>query len=110
MVADLNTALAGRYHVERQIGVGGMATVYLAQDLRHGRTVAIKVLHADLARTVSAERFLAEIRTTARLVHPNILPLHDSGSAGGFLFYVMPFVDGEPLRARLEREKRLPHS
>jgi serine/threonine-protein kinase len=107
MVADLNTALAGRYHVERQIGVGGMATVYLAQDLRHGRTVAIKVLHADLARTVSAERFLAEIRTTARLVHPNILPLHDSGSAGGFLFYVMPFVDGESLRARLEREKRL---
>ena len=106
-IAELNTALAGRYQIDRQIGVGGMATVYLAQDLRHDRTVAIKVLHADLARTVSAERFLAEIRTTARLVHPNILPLHDSGSAGGFLYYVMPFVDGESLRARLEREKRL---
>jgi serine/threonine-protein kinase len=106
-IEELNTALAGRYHVDRQIGIGGMATVYLAQDLRHDRTVAIKVLHADLARTVSAERFLAEIRTTARLVHPNILPLHDSGSAGGFLYYVMPLVDGESLRARLEREKRL---
>jgi eukaryotic-like serine/threonine-protein kinase len=106
-IEDLDSALAGRYSVDRQIGIGGMATVYLAQDLRHDRTVAIKVLHAELARTVSAERFLAEIRTTARLVHPNILPLHDSGSAGGFLYYVMPFVDGETLRARLAREKRL---
>ena len=104
----LNASLAGRYAVDREIGAGGMATVYAALDLKHDRRVAIKVLREALAATVGAERFLAEIRTTARLSHPHILPLHDSGEAGGFLFYVMPLVEGESLRDRLNREKRLP--
>ena len=106
--AQLTTALAGRYALERELGRGGMATVYLARDVRHDRQVAIKVLHAELAAVIGAERFLAEIRTTANLQHPHILPLFDSGSADGQLFYVMPFVDGETLRARLERETQLP--
>jgi eukaryotic-like serine/threonine-protein kinase len=104
----LATALADRYRIERELGQGGMATVYLAHDLRHSRRVALKVLHPDLAAALGAERFLAEIATTASLQHPHILPLHDSGEAGDLLFYVMPFVEGETLRARLEREQLLP--
>jgi len=107
-LAQLNGTLADRYEVEREIGQGGMARVYLARDLKHDRKVAIKVLREELAASVGAERFLAEIRTTAKLSHPHILPLHDSGEAGGLLFYVMPLVEGESLRDRLTREKRLP--
>ncbi len=103
----LVAALADRYRVERELGQGGMATVYLAHDIRHDRKVAVKVLHPDLAAALGAERFLAEIKTTANLQHPHILPLHDSGAADGFLFYVMPFVDGETLRTRLTRERQL---
>ena len=107
-LAGLSAALAGRYRIERELGQGGMATVYLAQDLRHDRKVAIKVLRPDLARTLGAERFLREIHLAARLSHPHILPLHDSGSAGEeSLYYVMPFVEGESLRNRLERERQL---
>jgi serine/threonine protein kinase len=104
----LSTALADRYRIERELGAGGMATVYLARDLRHERDVAVKVLHPDLAAALGSERFLAEIKTTAKLQHPHILPLLDSGAANGFLFYVMPFVTGESLRDRLSREKQLP--
>ena len=104
----LTAALADRYRVEREIGAGGMATVYLAQDLKHDREVAIKVLHPDLGAALGGERFLAEIKTTAKLQHPHILPLLDSGDADGLLFYVMPLVEGETLRARLERERQLP--
>jgi serine/threonine-protein kinase len=104
----LNAALEGRYRIERELGAGGMATVYLAADLRHERKVALKVLKPELAAIVGADRFLAEIRTTANLHHPHILPLHDSGEADGFLFYVMPYVEGESLRERLDREKQLP--
>jgi eukaryotic-like serine/threonine-protein kinase len=104
----LRTALTERYRVEREVGVGGMATVYLAHDLRHDRDVAIKVLHPDLAAALGAERFLAEIKTTAKLQHPHILPLLDSGEADGLLYYVMPYVSGESLRVRLERETQLP--
>ena len=104
----LNVALADRYRLERELGAGGMATVYLAHDLKHDRRVAIKVLRPELAAVVGAERFLAEIRVTANLQHPYILPLHDSGEAGGFVFYVMPYVEGESLRDRLTREKQLP--
>ncbi|HUR93476.1 MAG TPA: protein kinase [Gemmatimonadales bacterium] len=104
----LVNALADRYVLERELGRGGMATVYLAQDLRHARRVAVKVLRPELAAIIGAERFLAEIRTTANLQHPHILPLHDSGEAGTFLYYVMPFIDGESLRDRLLREKQLP--
>ena len=104
----LASALADRYRFERELGQGGMATVYLAHDLRHDRPVAIKVLRPELASALGGERFLAEIRTTARLQHPNILPLHDSGAAGDLLFYVMPYVEGESLRDRLEREGQLP--
>jgi serine/threonine-protein kinase len=104
----LTTALADRYRVERELGQGGMATVYLAHDLRHERDVAIKVLHPDLGAALGAERFLSEIKTTAKLQHPHILPLLDSGAADGLLYYVMPFVRGETLRARLERETQLP--
>ncbi|MEQ1691909.1 MAG: protein kinase [Gemmatimonas sp.] len=104
----LTTALAGRYELLRELGRGGMATVYLARDSRHSRQVAIKVLHPELAAVLGAERFLAEIRTTANLQHPHILPLFDSGSADGQLFYVMPFVEGETLRGRLDRETQLP--
>src|SRR5213592_1211905 len=85
-----------------------MATVYLAHDLKHERKVALKILRPELAAVIGAERFLSEIKTTANLQHPHILPLHDSGAADGFLFYVMPFVEGESLRDRLDREKQLP--
>ena len=105
---QLQVALDDRYRVERELGAGGMATVYLARDLRHDRDVAIKVLDPDLGATLGAERFLAEIRTTARLQHPHILPLLDSGNADGLLYYVMPLVSGETLRARLTRERQLP--
>ena len=106
-MSRLNGALRGRYRVERQLGEGGMATVYLAEDERHGRKVALKVLKPDLAAAVGAERFLAEIKTTANLHHPHVLPLHDSGAADGLLFYVMPHVDGESLRERMSREGQL---
>src|SRR5436853_2634352 len=104
----LSAALADRYRIERELGQGGMATVYLAHDIKHDRDVAIKVLHPDLGAALGGERFLSEIRTTARLQHPHILPLLDSGSADGLLYYVMPLVTGETLRTRLEREKQLP--
>ena len=107
-VTRLNEALEGRYRIERQLGEGGMATVYLADDLKHERKVALKVLKPELAAVVGAERFLAEIKTTANLQHPHILPLHDSGEADSFLFYVMPYVEGESLRDRLDREHQLP--
>ncbi len=103
----LTAALADRYRLERQLGQGGMATVYLAQDLKHDRQVAIKVLKPELAAVIGAERFVVEIKTTAALQHPHILPLFDSGSADGFLYYVMPFIDGETLRAKLDRETQL---
>ena len=104
----LTAALAHHYRIERELGAGGMATVYLAHDLKHDRDVAIKVLHPDLGAALGGERFLSEIRTTARLQHPHILPLLDSGEADGLLYYVMPLVTGETLRARLERERQLP--
>jgi eukaryotic-like serine/threonine-protein kinase len=104
----LATALADRYRVDRELGQGGMAVVYLAEDLRHGRKVAIKVLHPELSAVIGGERFLAEIKVTANLQHPHILGLIDSGEAGGLLYYVMPFVAGESLRARLIRERQLP--
>jgi serine/threonine-protein kinase len=107
-VARLNAALEDRYRIVREIGKGGMATVYLADDLRHERKVALKVLKPELAAVVGGERFLAEIKTTANLQHPHILALHDSGEADSFLYYVMPFVEGETLQERLEREKQLP--
>jgi eukaryotic-like serine/threonine-protein kinase len=104
----LTAALADRYRIERQLGQGGMATVYLAHDMKHDRKVAVKVLRPELAAVIGADRFLSEIKTTANLQHPHILPLHDSGQADSFLFYVMPFVEGESLRDRLTREKQLP--
>jgi serine/threonine-protein kinase len=111
-VTDVSTrlaaALADRYRFERELGQGGMATVYLAQDLKHHRPVAIKVLKSELAAVLGAERFLREITTTANLRHPHILPLYDSGEAAGALFYVMPWVEGESLRDRLRREGQLP--
>ncbi len=97
----------GNYRIERKLGQGGMAAVYLAHDLRHDRKVAVKILHPELTAGFRAERFLAEIRTMAQLHHPHILPLHDSGEADGVLFYVMPYVEGETLRQRIERETRL---
>jgi serine/threonine-protein kinase len=108
VLARLTESLADRYRIERELGAGGMATVFLAHDLRHDRDVAIKVLHPDLGAALGGERFLSEIRTTARLQHPHILPLLDSGSANGLLYYVMPLVTGETLRGRLERERQLP--
>jgi serine/threonine-protein kinase len=107
ILARLNAAIGDRYLVERELSVGGMATVYVAHDVRHSRRVAIKVLHPELSAVLGAERFLTEIKTTASLQHPHILPLFDSGSADGLLFYVMPFVEGETLRDRLKREKKL---
>jgi Tol biopolymer transport system component len=104
----LLAALADRYRIERELGEGGMATVYLAEDLKHDRKVAIKVLKPELAAVLGADRFVQEIKTTAALQHPNILPLFDSGAADGFLYYVMPYVEGESLRERLNREKQLP--
>ena len=107
-VTRLNAALEGRYAIERELGEGGMATVYLADDVKHERKVALKVLKPELAAVVGAERFLAEIKTTANLQHPHILPLFDSGEADSFLFYVMPYVEGETLQDRIDREKQLP--
>ena len=107
-VTRLNAALEGRYAIERKLGEGGMATVYLADDIKHNRKVALKVLKPELAAVVGAERFLAEIQVTANLQHPHILPLFDSGEADSFLFYVMPYVEGETLRDRIDREKQLP--
>ncbi len=115
----LAAALADRYRIERELGAGGMATVYLAQDVRHDRKVAVKILRPELGAIIGADRFLSEIKTTANLQHPHILPLFDSGTvqvaasshASGLtthLFYVMPFVEGESLRDRLDREKQLP--
>jgi serine/threonine-protein kinase len=103
----LKPVLADRYRIERELGQGGMATVYVALDLKHDRKVAIKVLKPELAAVLGAERFVVEIKTTASLQHPHILPLFDSGSAGGFLYYVMPFIQGETLRSRLDRETQL---
>ncbi len=106
--ARLTSALADRYRLERELGQGGMATVYLAEDLKHGRKVAIKVLHPELSAVIGGERFLAEIKVTANLQHPHILGLIDSGDADGLLYYVMPYIAGESLRARLGRERQLP--
>ena len=107
-LSRLTAALADRYRIERQLGAGGMATVYLAEDLRHARRVAVKVLRADLSALLGADRFLNEIRVTANLQHPHILPLFDSGEADGLLFYVMPFVEGESLGGLIGRDKQLP--
>ncbi|MGH7644847.1 MAG: serine/threonine-protein kinase, partial [Gemmatimonadales bacterium] len=104
----LTTAVAGRYAVERELGAGGMATVYLARDTRHGRAVAIKVLRPELAAVLGGDRFLREIEIAAQLNHPHILPLYDSGQADGLLFYVMPYVEGESLRKRITTERQLP--
>ena len=108
LFTHVQAALAGGYAIERELGRGGMATVYLAQDLKHHRPVAIKVLAPELAAALGRERFLREIETAASLSHPHILPLHDSGEADGFLYYVMPYVAGESLRDRLNREQQLP--
>ncbi len=111
-LARIQGALADRYRLDRELGAGGMATVYLAHDLKHGRQVAVKVLRPELAYSLGPERFLREIATTANLHHPHILPLYDSGrtgeASGDFLYYVMPLVEGESLRDRLKREKQLP--
>jgi serine/threonine-protein kinase len=107
-LTSLTATLADRYRIEREIGQGGMATVFLARDTKHDRPVALKVLRPELGAVLGVERFLSEIRVTANLQHPNLLPLFDSGEANGLLFYVMPFVDGESLRAKLTREKQLP--
>jgi len=104
----LTTALAGRYTIERELGAGGMATVYLAHDVRHDRKVALKLLRPELAAILGGERFLKEIRLTANLQHPHILGLHDSGEVDGLVYYVMPFVEGESLRQRIAREHQLP--
>ena len=108
LLGRLQEALVSRYRIERELGRGGMATVYLAEDLKHHRSVAIKILDSELAAAIGPERFLREIETAARLSHPQILPLHDSGAAAGLLYYVMPHVEGESLRERLRREKQLP--
>src|SRR3989440_10927969 len=108
LLARLRGALADRYAIDRELGRGGTATVYLAQDLKHGRAVAVKVLRPELAAALGAERFLREIEIAARLTHPHILSLHDSGEANGFLYYVMPYLEGESLRDRLNREAQLP--
>ena len=108
VLEQLRAALGDRYEVDRLVGEGGMATVYLATDLRHGRKVAIKTLRPELAASIGADRFLREIRVAANLQHPNVLGLYDSGEANGILFYVMPFIEGESLRARLNREQQLP--
>src|SRR6266568_156505 len=108
LLARLQTALGSSYRIERELGRGGMATVYLAANLKHHRPVAIKVLKPELAAALGPDRFLREIETAARLNHPHILVLHDSGQAGGFLYYVMPYIEGESLRDMLEREGQLP--
>src|SRR5689334_15698071 len=104
----LQRLLSPDYRLERVLGAGGSATVFLAEDRKHDRRVAIKVLHDELAESIGAERFIREIRVAARLTHPNIIPLLDSGNADGSMYYVMPFIEGESLRARLDRGERLP--
>ena len=104
----LTSALTGRYRLERELGRGGMAVVFLAEDLKHRRPVALKVLRPELAQSIGSARFFREIEIAAQLSHPHIVPLFDSGEAGGFLYFVMPFVEGETLRDRLVREKQLP--
>jgi serine/threonine-protein kinase len=104
----ISTALADRYKIVSHLGEGGMAAVYLAEDLKHERKVAVKVLRPELAAVIGADRFLHEIKLTAALQHPNILALYDSGAADNFLYYVMPYVEGESLRDRLSREIQLP--
>ena len=104
----IREALAGRYRIESELGQGGMATVYLAHDERHGRKVAVKVLRDDLASSLGADRFLREIKISANLTHPHIVPLYDSGESDGLLFYVMPFIEGETLGQRLHRVGKLP--
>src|SRR6266481_4366473 len=106
--ARLSAALAGRYAIERELGAGGMATVYLAQDLKHHRPVAVKVLRGEIAASLGAERFTREIETAAQFQHPHVLPLLDSGEADGFYYYVMPYVEGESLRDRLAHHGELP--
>jgi serine/threonine protein kinase/Flp pilus assembly protein TadD len=108
VIGEIEKALAGRYDIRRELGRGGMATVYLAQDVKHDREVALKVLHQELSSSLGPDRFLREIKVAARLNHPHILPLHDSGEAAGYLYYVMPYVEGESLRARLNRAGKLP--
>jgi serine/threonine protein kinase len=105
---QLQAGLADRYRIDRELGRGGMATVYLAHDLRHARPVALKVLHSELAATLGPERFQREIRMAARLQHPHILTVHDSGETAGQLWYTMPYVEGESLRDRLRHERQLP--
>ena len=105
--ADLHQAFSSSYTIERELGRGGMATVYLARDRKHDREVALKILRPELAAILGRERFLNEIQLTARLDHPHILTLIDSGETGGFLWYVVPFIRGESLRAKLERERQL---
>src|SRR5437868_13144907 len=107
-VDRLSASLAGRYRIERELGQGGMATVYLAHDVRHDRRVALKVLRPELSAILGGDRFLAEIKTTANLQHPHILSLFDSGEAGGLVYYVMPYVEGESLRERITRDRQLP--
>ncbi|NIU51573.1 MAG: protein kinase, partial [Gemmatimonadetes bacterium] len=104
----LDNGLTGRYTVERELGEGGMAIVFLAQDLRHNRSIALKVLRPEVASEIGADRFLREIKLAAGLTHPHILPLYDSGEADGLLFYVMPNMEGNSLRQRLEKENQLP--
>ena len=107
VLAQLGSALADRYAIERELGRGGMATVYLAHDLRHDRPIALKVVRPTLAASLGPERFLQEIRIAARLRHPHILPVHDSGEASSWLWYTMPYVEGETLRQLLAREGQL---
>src|SRR5687767_8282512 len=108
LLPRLVAALASRYTIERELGRGGMATVYLAQDLKHRRPVAVKVLRPELTMALGPDRFLREIEIAAQFAHPHILPVFDSGEADGFLYYVMPYVVGESLRSRLIREGQLP--
>jgi len=107
-IERVRSSLTNAYSIDRELGRGGMATVYLAQDVKHDRVVALKVLHPELAASLGPDRFLREIKLAARLNHPHILPLFDSGDAEGFLYYVMPYVEGESLRERLDREQQLP--
>jgi len=106
-VSRLSAALAGRYQIEHQLGAGGMATVYLARDVKHDREVALKVLRPELAAVLGADRFLNEVRITAGLDHPHIVTLIDSGESDGFLWYVLPYIRGESMRAKLDRERQL---
>ena len=108
LIDRVSQGLAGRYVLERELGHGGMAVVYLARDVRHDRRVAVKILRPEISAEIGAERFLREIRMAAGLTHPHILAVYDSGEAGGLLFYVMPSMEGRSLRERLERERQLP--